>query len=66
VKKTKEVKPPRTMEIVRAWLPSGQFRYFAVYSDGTSRESSKKEALQYAKAYGKKVETVLGVPGGKP
>lgn len=59
----KVIKPVRTMRIVRSWLPiQGDFRYFALYSDGTVEPATRKEARQYAEAYGEKVPTIVGRP----
>jgi hypothetical protein len=64
-KKPEPKTPPRTMQIVRSWLPAGQFQYFAVYSDGEMRPSSKKEALQWSQAYKKSIQTIIGVPSAE-
>ena len=61
----KEVKVPRTMRVVRAWLPSKAFQYFTIYSDGSVELASRKEADQYVKAYGINVETIYGKPETK-
>lgn len=60
----KEPKKPRSMRIVRAWIGEpGIFKYFAIYSDGSVRKSSAREARQFMKAYGlQRIETVLDEP----
>ena len=61
--KRREVKKARTMRVVRSWLPkTGEFRYFTIYSNGDIEPASRREADQYAKAYGVKVQTIYNEP----
>lgn len=60
-RKPKEKKIPRTMRVIRSWS-RGIFQYFAIYSDGTIETASRREADQYAKAYGEKIRTIYGEP----
>lgn len=61
--KRQELKPHRTMRVVRSWLPKqGIFQYFTLYSDGSFHKANRREADQYAKAYGEKVKTIYGEP----
>lgn len=60
---SKEIKQPRKMRVVRAWLPNKQvFKYYTLYSDGTFDESNRREAEQYVAAYGAKLHTIVGEP----
>lgn len=59
----KEPPQTHTMKIVRSWLSGeGVFKYYRVYRDGAYKESSRKEADQYIRAYNTKVITITGEP----
>lgn len=59
----KEERVIRRMRVIRSWLPQEEaFKYFTIYSDGTVEPATRREAEQYATAYGKHVQTIVGEP----
>jgi hypothetical protein len=59
--KKEKVFERRKMKVVRSWINS-QFKYFMYYNDGVVVPTTRREALQYAKAYGVEVPTIVGKP----